>query len=138
LALMPALDTNVLVRYIVQDDLAQLAAAQALIRGCVSEQQILYVPVTVTLELEWVLRSSFEFSKEETIRALSDLFSATELTFESERALEVALDQYRGRTADFADCLHIALAAQAGHQPLWTFDKSAAKVVGAQLLSGEP
>ena len=36
--------------------------------------------------------------------------------------------------ADFADCLHIALATEAGEQPLWTFDKSAAKVVGAQLL----
>ena len=132
---MPALDTNVLVRYIVQDDLAQLAAAQRLIQRCVSEQLTLFVPVTVTLELEWVLRSSFEFTKEETIRALSDLFSAAELSFESERALEVALDLYRGKTADFADCVHIALAAQAGQQPLWTFDKNAAKVLGAQLLS---
>ena len=132
---MPALDTNVLVRYIVQDDLAQLATAQRLIQRCVSEQLTLFVPVTVTLELEWVLRSNFEFTKEETIRALSDLFSAAELSFESERALEVALDLYRGKTADFADCVHIALAAQAGEQPLWTFDKSAAKVPGAQLLS---
>ena len=132
---MPALDTNVLVRYIVQDDLAQLAAAQRLIQRCVSEQLTLFVPITVTLELEWVLRSSFEFTKEETIRALSDLFSAAELSFESERALEVALDLYRGKTADFADCVHIALAAQAGEQPLWTFDKGAAKILGAQLLS---
>jgi predicted nucleic-acid-binding protein len=93
------------------------------------------VPVTVTLELEWVLRSSFEFTKEETIRALSDLFSAAELSFESEGALEVALDLHRGKTADFADCVHIALSAQAGEQPLWTFDKNAAKVLGAQLLS---
>ena len=132
---MPALDTNVLVRYIVQDDLAQLVTAQRLIQRCISEQLTLFVPVTVTLELEWVLRSNFEFTKEETIRALSDLFSAAELSFESERALEVALDLYRGETADFADCVHIALAAQAGEQPLWTFDKSAAKVPGAQLLS---
>ena len=132
---MPALDTNVLVRYIVQDDLAQLAAARRLIQRCVSEQLTLFVPVTVTLELEWVLRSSFEFTKEETIRALSDLFSAAELSLESERALEVALDVYRVKTADFADCMHIALAAQAGEQPLWTFDKNAAKVFAAQLLS---
>jgi predicted nucleic-acid-binding protein len=132
---MPALDTNVLVRYIVQDDLVQLAAAQRLIHRCVSEKLSLFVPVTVTLELEWVLRSGFEFSKEEVIRALSDLFSAAELSFESERALEVALNLYRDRTADFADCVHIALSAQAGEQPLWTFDKNAAKVLGAQLLS---
>ena len=132
---MPALDTNILVRFIVQDDLAQLAAAQRLIRRCVSEQLTLFVPITVTLELEWVLRSNFEFKKDEIIGALSDLFSAAELSFESERALEVALDLYRGGSADFADCVHIALAAQAGEQPLWTFDKGAAKVTGAQMLS---
>ncbi|GAP38869.1 type II toxin-antitoxin system VapC family toxin [Piscinibacter sakaiensis] len=131
---MPALDTNVLVRYIVQDDSAQLATAQRLIRRSVEAQRTLFVPVTVTLELEWVLRSNFEFTKEEAIRALSDLLSAAELTFESERAVEVALELYRRGTADFADCVHVALAAQAGEQPLWTFDKAASKVLGAQLL----
>jgi predicted nucleic-acid-binding protein len=54
---------------------------------------------------------------------------------ESDRALEVALELYRNGTADFADCLHIVLAAQAGMQPLWTFDKGAAKVSGEQLLT---
>ena len=132
---MPALDTNVLVRYIVRDDPAQLATAQRLIRKCVSEQQTLFVPVTVTLELEWVLRSSFEYDKDTTIGALSQLFSAAELSFESEQALEVALELYRNGAADFADCLHIALAAQAGEPPLWTFDKRAAKLAGAQQLA---
>lgn len=57
-----------------------------------------------------------------------------ELAFEFERALEVALQLYRGGSADFADCLHIALATQANDQPLWTFDKDAATVIGAQLI----
>ena len=131
---MPALDTNVLVRYIVQDDSAQWTAARRLVRKCVSEQSTLFVPVTVTLELEWVLRSSFGYGKVETIRVLSELFSAAELSFESEQALEVALELYRSTSADFADCLHIALAAQAGELPLWTFDKAAAKAGGASLL----
>lgn len=131
---MPALDTNVLVRYVVQDDEVQLAAARRLIRKCVAEGQTLFVPATVTLEFEWVLRASFEYAKDEVMEALSSLFSAAELTFESERALEVALQLYRNGTADFADCVHIALAAQAGESPLWTFDKRAAKVSGARLL----
>lgn len=132
---MPALDTNVLVRYLVQDNTAQMAAAKRLIVKCVSEKRTLFIPVTVTLELEWVLRSNFGYGKSETIRVLSELFSAAELSFESERALEVALELYRGAAADFADCLHIALAAQAGEQPLWTFDKAAAKVSGAASLA---
>ena len=131
---MPALDTNVLVRYVVQDDTAQLAAAKRLITRCVEEGQSIFVPVTVVLELEWVLRASFGYAKEDVLQVLSSLFSAAELILESERALEVALQLYREGSADFADCLHIALAAQAGEQPLWTFDKGAARITGAQLL----
>ncbi len=132
---MPALDTNVLVRYIVQDDPAQLAAAKHLISRCVAQGSTLFVPVTVVLELEWVLRSRFEFGKDDVLMILASLFSAAELTFESERALEVALQLFRKGSADFADCLHVALTTQAGEQPLWTFDKAAAKVSGARLLA---
>jgi predicted nucleic-acid-binding protein len=131
---MPALDTNVLVRYVVRDDSAQLAAARRLINRCVGDGQSLFVPVTVTLELEWVLRASFGYVKDDVVQVLSNLFSAAELSFQSERALEVALQLYREGTADFADCLHIALTTEVGEQPLWTFDKSAAKVAGAQFL----
>lgn len=131
---MPALDTNVLVRYVVQDDRGQLAAAKRLIGRCVAEGLSLFVPVTVALELEWVLRASFGYVKDDVLQVLSNLFSAAELTFESERALEVALQLYREGSADFADCLHIALATAVGEQPLRTFDKGAAKVIGAQLL----
>ena len=131
---MPALDTNALVRYVVEDNTAQLAAARRLIRKCVGEGRTLFVPVTVTLELEWVLRASFEYPKNAVMDVLSSLFSAADLTFESEHALEVALQLYRDGSADFADCLHIALAAQAGELLLWTFDRRAAKVNGAQSI----
>lgn len=132
---MAALDTNVLVRYLVQDDAAQLAAAKKLIRKCVSEGQVLFVPVTVSLELEWVLRSNFGFDKDAVVQTMSALLSSAELSFESERALEIALALYRKGPADYSDCMHIALAAQAGEKPLWTFDKGASKVDGAHLLT---
>ena len=61
------LDTNVLVRYVVEDDSGQLAAARRLIKRCVSDGQSLFVPVTVTLELEWVLRASFGYSKDDVL-----------------------------------------------------------------------
>ncbi len=131
---MPALDTNVLVRYVVQDDEAQLAAARRLIRKGVGEGRTLFVPVTVALEFEWVLRAGFGYSKDDVMEVLSSLFSAAELRFESERALEAALHLYREGAADFADCLHIALAAEAGELPLWTFDKRAGMVSGGQAI----
>lgn len=132
---MAALDTNILVRFLVEDDVAQLAAAKKLIRKCVQTGEVLYVPVTVALELEWVLRSNFGFAKPDVVNTLSQLLSSVELTFESEAALEVALVLYSQGAADFSDCLHLALAAVVGQQPLWTFDKAASKLAGARLLA---
>ena len=132
---MAALDTNVLVRFLVQDDAAQGQAATRLIRDTVEAGRRLFVPVTVLLELEWVLRSAFGFDKVAVLKTLFRMLGSFELMFESESAVEIALAQYQTSTADFADCLHAALAGQAGEQPLWTFDKSAAKVGGAQLLA---
>jgi len=130
-----ALDTNILVRFLVQDDAAQGEAAARLIRSGVQAGGLLFVPVTVLLELEWVLRSAFGFDKASVLQALFQLLGSFELAFESESATEIALAQYERSTADFADCLHVALAGQAAEQPLWTLDKAAAKLDGAQLLT---
>ena len=132
---MAALDTNVLVRLLVEDDAAQLAAARKLVRQCVNAGQALFIPITVALELEWVLRSSFGFGKAAVVATLSKLLSTFELSFESERSLELALMLYRDGPADFSDCLHTALASSAGESPLWTFNKAAAKIAGAKLLT---
>lgn len=132
---MAALDTNVLVRFVVQDDAVQGKAAARLIRSGVQAGKPVFVPVTVVLEFEWVLRSAFGFDKAAVLHALSRLLGSFELGFESEGAVEAAVAQYERRTADFADCLHAALASQAGQAPLWTFDKAAAKVDGARLLA---
>lgn len=136
---MAALDTNLLVRFLVEDDAAQLAAARRLIRKCVNAGETLFVPVTVSLELEWVLRSSFGFSKSVVIQTLAQLLASIELSFESEGALEVALVLYgqsSGQSSvDFSDCLHIALSNRAGESPLWTFDRAASKLEGARLLA---
>ena len=132
---MAALDTNILVRYLVEDDAAHLAAAKKLIRSALAAGETLFIPITVTLELEWVLRSNFKFNKEQVTTTLSSLLAAAELTFESEPAAEIALALYRKSSADFSDCVHIALAHMAGESPMWTFDRAAAKIDGAKLLT---
>ncbi|MDH4392676.1 MAG: twitching motility protein PilT [Aquabacterium sp.] len=111
---MTALDTNVLVRYSVQGDSSQLAAAKRLIGRCVAEGSTLFVPVTVVLGLEWVLRSSFAFGKDDVLLTLSSLLWAAEPPFESERTLEVALQLFRKGSADFADSPR-RLSASSGH-----------------------
>jgi predicted nucleic-acid-binding protein len=133
---MASLDTNVLVRYLLddKDNEPQSALAKKLIRMAVQAGDTLYVPITVMLELEWVLRSNFKLSKTQVTATLSSLLACGELSFESEVALEVALALYIRGGADFADCTHIALAHVAGESPLWTFDRAASKVDGAKLL----
>jgi predicted nucleic-acid-binding protein len=133
---MASLDTNVLVRYLLSDtdNEPQSALAIKLIRSAVQAGDTLYIPITVMLELEWVLRSNFKLSKTQVTATLSNLLACSELSFESEAALEVALALYIKGGADFADCTHIALAHVAGESPLWTFDKAASKMDGAKLL----
>lgn len=132
---MAALDTNVLVRFLVQDDAVQSAAATKLIQRCLDEGEPLFVPVTVALELEWVLRSRFGFDKAQLGAVFAGLLGAADLQFESEAAVETALACYRDGAADFSDCMHVALALQAGHAPLWTFDRAASRVPGASLVA---
>ena len=135
---MAAIDTNILIRFLVEDNAAQLAQVKKLISSAIRAGNTLYVPITVALELEWVLRSNFGFNKSTITQTLQALLSTTELSFETEPALELALllfDDAQNVKADFSDCLHIALAHKAGQTPLWTFDKAVAKVAGARLLS---
>jgi len=131
---MAALATNILVRFLVEDDTAKLVAARKLIRRCIAAGETLFVPVTVALELEWVLRSGFGFDKPSVVQTLSQLLSSVELSFESESALEVALALCGQGTADFSNALQVALACAADESPLWTFDRAAARLDGAQLM----
>ena len=132
---MASLDTNVLLRFLLQDDAAQAAAARRLIRAAGESGVGLYVPVSVALELEWVLRSRFKMAKPAVVQTFCALLETVELHFAASGALEWALNRYEETGADFADCLHAALAMAVGEQPLWTFDKAAAKVDGARLLA---
>jgi predicted nucleic-acid-binding protein len=133
-----ALDTNILVRLMVEDDAVQADMAAKLLARHARRSEHLFVPVTVVLELEWVLRSAYQFNKRDVIEALSALLTTFELAFESEAALEQALAGYQDGNADFADYLHLALAQQEQALPFWTLDAKASKGVGAKLLTATP
>ena len=102
---MRAVDTNVLVRALVGDDEAQSTRAASLLEG-----QAIYIPVTVMLELEWVLRSRYAFAPKRVAQALEMLASMGKLTV-GERQAVLAATARVAQGWDFADALHHALSA---------------------------
>lgn len=125
---MPTLDTNVLVRLLVGDDADQARVAGESVARAIRDSTPLFVPLTVLLELEWVLRVSYGYAKTEVLATFSALLEARELEFQDEGAVERALHLYRVGGADFAECLHLGCAAAAERLPLWTFDRRAARL----------
>ena len=132
---MAGLDTNLLVRWLVEDDEEQVARVQRLFRAVQTNEAALFVPCTVALELEWILRSRYRLDKGAILRTFTALLETRELEFQSEAGLERALHLYRQGAADFADCLDAGLCGAAGQSPLLTFDEKAAKLEGVELLS---
>jgi predicted nucleic-acid-binding protein len=102
---MRAVDTNVLVRALVRDDVAQSPRAEALLR-----EGTLYVPITVVLELEWVLRSRYGFTPRRIAQALQLLVALANVTV-GERDAVLAAAARAAAGWDFADALHHALSA---------------------------
>jgi predicted nucleic-acid-binding protein len=131
---MPGLDTNILVRWIVDDDPRQVLLVQRLFEEAHQQESPLFVASTVMLELEWVLRSRYEFDKATVLGAFNALLETQELQFQDEPALERALSFYRQSSADFADCMHAGQCGSAGRAPMITFDEIAARLHGVELL----
>jgi len=118
-----ALDTNVLVRLLVSDDQQQARRAEMLAADAERTGEALFVPLTVALELEWVLRSRYGFSKERILTTLASLLETREIEFQEEASVERALFLYRAQRADFAECLHLGCAITNERLPLFTFDR---------------
>ncbi len=116
------------------DDPRQSARVRKLFTAARDSGQPLYVPVTVMLELEWVLRSRYSLDKATVLRTFNALLETQELEFHAEAALEQALHFYREGPADFADCLHAGQCRAADRQPLLTFDEKAARLPGFHLM----
>jgi predicted nucleic-acid-binding protein len=118
---MNAVDTNVLIRLIVQDDPAQEERAKAFCRLGVS------VSLTVSMEMEWVLRSRYKLHREAIIQSFHVLIATSDCHFENLESLKWGLMRYR-QGADFADMIH--LASSQGAEGFGSFDRSLARDAG--------
>ena len=102
---MLAIDTNLVVRYLTRDHPVQSTRARALIDG-----QPVFAAVTVMLEVEWVLRSTYEYSPQQVAAALRDFGGLPTVTVEDATVIAAALDLAE-QGMDFADALHIRKSA---------------------------
>ncbi|MCC7198435.1 MAG: PIN domain-containing protein [Gammaproteobacteria bacterium] len=126
---MRAVDTNVLVRLLVRDDAAQVAAAEAFVaRGA-------WVSQLVLAEAVWVLQSAHDLKPAQVATAVEMLLTHDRLSLQDEAVVSAALDAFRGNTrVEFTDCLVLEIARKAGHLPLGTFDRRLGRLEGAEDL----
>jgi predicted nucleic-acid-binding protein len=116
---MVAVDTNILVRFLVKDDLAQFQRAEKLL-----QDHEIYIPDTVLLETEWVLRFAYNLSPDDILQGFLRLLGMENVNVRDAFAVKQALDWF-AQKMDFADAWHLALSQSCGR--FATFDDKLVK-----------
>jgi predicted nucleic-acid-binding protein len=130
---MLGLDTNVLVRYIMQDDAKQSAVATRLMESFTTQAPG-FVSVVALVELAWVLAGSYGLSRQQQAQAMELLLRSKEVVVDRADQCIRALRVFKSTSADFADCLISLGAAAAGCKQTLTFDVGASKHAGMTLI----
>lgn len=122
---MIALDTNVLVRFLVdsQDEPTQSVRARSLVQGAVNRGESVFVPLVTVVETVWVLRKVGGFARADIVRTLRGLLASSTFELARRNEIEVALIAYEGGKGDFADHV-IAAEAAANGAIVYTFDRA--------------
>ncbi len=131
---MIGLNTNILVRFLVQDEPLQLNKADHLIAG-LSISQPGYISLIVLAELVWVLRNIYRVKKIDILRTLWALARVNNIVLEQAGAVLKAIHLFRTSGADFADCLIAVAGMRANCAYTSTFDRKAARLPGMRLLA---
>lgn len=131
---MTGLDTNVLVRYLAQDDKTQSAAATRLIEKLLTPDAPGFISLVVLAETVWVLEGCYRCSRHEVAAVLERLLRVRQFRIQSAEVAWRALRLFSAGKADFADCLieRIGNAHECAHT--FTFDRNAANFAGMKLL----
>ena len=120
---MTGLDTNILVRYLAQDDEAQLRAVLALL---LKKGATFFVPDLVLVETDWVLTSLCDWTRDEIVEAFGRLLTVHNLAFEDEGRIRASLRAMR-QGADLSDELIVDRCRETGCKSVATFDEAMAK-----------
>ena len=130
---MIGLDTNVLVRYIMQDDAKQSPLANRLIES-LSVESPGFVPLVSVVELSWVLSAVYGLRRSQLTEAFEALLRTKELVIERAEIVWKALRIFQMAHTDFPDCLIASSASASGCKRTMTFDRDAAKNSGMTLI----
>ena len=132
---MTALDTNVIVRFLVRDDENQAQLVFRRLKQAETNREQVFVPLAVVLETIWVLESAYDKSRSEILDALANMRQMSVFTFEKDEVVErVIADGRRFSKADLADILIAHSAQSCGCDKGNTFDKGAATLPFFSLL----
>lgn len=131
---MIGLDTNVLVRYLVQDDPAQARQATRAIAGAAAAGERLFLSVIVLCELVWVLESAYGYPRSEIEETLEKILLTDQFHIEDSDEAWLALGDYRRSGADFADALIGRRHLRSGCGTTLTFDRSLKGLAGFRVL----
>jgi predicted nucleic-acid-binding protein len=127
-------DTNVLVRYLVQDDLSQARKVDAFLSEAMDGGTRLQIDDIVLCETVWVLRAAYRMGKTTIVATLDKILSTALFSFDDRELLSGALADYREGSADFSDYVIGRHNARAGCQHTMTFDRSLRDVNTFQLF----
>ena len=131
---MIGLDTNVLVRYLTQDEPTQARLANRLIETTLSAHRPGFVSIVVLCELVWVLESAYGCAHAEIVEILDRLLRAKPLVVERADLAWQAKQVFAAGQADFADCVIERSGDVLGCEATVTFDRAAARDAGMRLL----
>ena len=124
---MKAIDTNIIVRFLVGDDEQQSQRAYQLFKNAESAKKELFVHLLVILEVVWVLESVYEIEREKIIEALRELMLMPVLRFEQQPAIQKFLQNAQKNSHDLSDLLIAHSAGEQGCEAVITFDKKASQ-----------
>jgi len=131
---MKGLDTNVLVRYLVQDDTKQAKQASNFIETHCTEESPCFIGQIVLCELAWVLESNYQQNRQQISSVIEQLLQVGQLTVMDPEVVWRALNDYKNSNADFPDHLLARVNESQGCDITITFDKKAAKQPVFQML----
>lgn len=127
---MIGLDTNVLVRYLTQDDPAQSHKAAEVIERQLTAETPGYISVVVMAEMVWVLERAYDLSASAIVACIERILQADVLVVEDEQDVFASMVALKDGLGSFADALILALATKAGCSHSVTFDRRALRLAG--------